>query len=311
MGRRIKVGGMNLDFLYQGEAAADAYDRMVANGASPVVGFSGLYLNYSMNSNVRFIVRAPGSSGTWEEAGMDVHHMGNCVWDCRVHGADLTPPGSDPLRRRCMVTESAGGGSMAVVNVVNADVLPSYKAGETIRLQVAGYAKSVDFYPDEAAYLKFLDNIPEGWRSLYAGTPLLPIGRIKNMDSQTQGKEVEYDIDDLMFVHGEVMEIRRLCNELYPGGITGDPPEYLGVRIATPMGELELFSPEEIIEPPSQAFVWPGAIAAAMVTLTGNAAIGEYADGIISDRSHGLRLLRRGFEDGDLSRFESIRDEFK
>ena len=113
-------------------------------------GYAGNYFQYWMG-DACVVVRTLQNYDTGESElyGMDTHAASDCVWECAVE-QDITPRDFDPLERRLLV--SGRGKGLAVVEVVNADVLPAFYSGTPLRLNMAAFPRWIDYLPDEAAY---------------------------------------------------------------------------------------------------------------------------------------------------------------
>ena len=105
-------------------------------------GYAGNYFQYWMG-DASVIVRTLQNYDTDESElyGMDTHAASDCVWECAVE-QDITPPNFDPLERRLLVNGKGKG--LAVVDVVNADVLPAFYPGTPLRLNMVGFPRWID-----------------------------------------------------------------------------------------------------------------------------------------------------------------------
>lgn len=81
---------------------------------------------------------------------------------------------------------------------------------------------------------------------------------------------------------------------------------FISVTAATPMGDIELCHPMEMVKKSQAELVRPGAVVSALCQLSGDAAVGEYAGGIVYGEENCLTVLRQFFRQGDGSRLRPI-----
>lgn len=82
--------------------------------------------------------------------------------------------------------------------------------------------------------------------------------------------------------------------------------KFLSVTVSTRMGAVELCHPMELVAESQRELVKPGAVASAYCVLSGDAAVGEYAGGILFDEERDLTVLSAFFRDGALARLGPV-----
>jgi len=82
--------------------------------------------------------------------------------------------------------------------------------------------------------------------------------------------------------------------------------KFISVTVSTRMGNIELCHPMELVEESQREFVKPGAIVSAYCVLSGDAAAGEYAGGVLFDGERDLTVVSAFFRDGDLPRLGPV-----
>jgi len=82
--------------------------------------------------------------------------------------------------------------------------------------------------------------------------------------------------------------------------------KFLSVTVSTRMGDVELCHPMEMVPEEQKDSVRPGAVASAYCVLSGDAAVGLYAGGLVFDEGADLRVLARFFQRGDVERLRPI-----
>lgn len=78
--------------------------------------------------------------------------------------------------------------------------------------------------------------------------------------------------------------------------------KFLSVTVSTPMGDVELCHPMEMVPEEQKDLVRPGAGVSAYCVLSGDAAAGEYAGGVVFDEARNLAVLARFFREGGVER---------
>ena len=82
--------------------------------------------------------------------------------------------------------------------------------------------------------------------------------------------------------------------------------KYVSVTVSTGMGDIELCHPMDLVAEDQRDLVKPGMTASAYCVLSGDAAVGEYAGGIIFDGERDLTVLSAFFRDGSLPRLGPV-----
>ena len=107
---------------------------------------------------------------------------------------------------------------------------------------------------------------------------------------------------DTVLLEGRVIDAK--VGETYLGM---EPlTKFLSVTVSTRMGDVELCHPMELVTESQRDLVKPGAVVSAYCVLSGDAAVGEYAGGIVFDENRDLTVLSAFFRDGDLSRLGPV-----
>ena len=82
--------------------------------------------------------------------------------------------------------------------------------------------------------------------------------------------------------------------------------KFVSVTVSTRMGDIELCHPMELVEESQRELVRPGAVVSAYCVLSGDAAAGEYAGGVVFDEEKDLAVLAAFFRDGVLDRLGPV-----
>ena len=107
---------------------------------------------------------------------------------------------------------------------------------------------------------------------------------------------------DTVLLEGTVLDAK--VGETYLGM---EPlTKFLSVTVSTRMGEIELCHPMELVAESQRDLVKPGAVVSAYCVLSGDAAVGEYAGGVLFDEARDLTVLAAFFRDGGLARLVPV-----
>ena len=82
--------------------------------------------------------------------------------------------------------------------------------------------------------------------------------------------------------------------------------KFISVTVSTPMGDVELCHPMELVAENQRDLVKPGTVVSALCVLSGDCAVGEYAGGIVYDEAHDLAVLTAFFRDGGIQRLRPL-----
>ena len=233
-------------------------------GGQRVSGYGGDYFRMYLGDTM-VIVRTMQDISTGEEMllGMDTHAVSDCVWECRVL-KDVTPPDADPLSRKLLV-QVDGCEHTALVDVLCADVLPEYKSGMPLSLNMAAFPL----------------------RLVYSETG--------------KGMVVEAT-DDGILLEGIVKDAKVGESSMGLEMMT----RFVRATIETSMGDIELCHPLDAVPEDQKELVKNGSVVSAYCHLSGDAAIGKYAGGIIYNEQQDLIALADFFRSGNLHRLRPI-----
>ena len=256
-------------------------------------GYAGNYFQYWMG-DACVVVRTLQNYDTEESElyGMDTHAASDCVWECAVE-QDITPRDFDPLERRLLV--SGRGKGLAVVEVVNADVLPAFYAGTPLRLNMAGFPRWIDYLPDEAAYVEAQKAKADGENQVLPEGGVFSCGYVLTRTAHVSAAQMQ---ENFVQLRGRVKDVK--VGETYMG--LQPMTTFIRATVETSFGDIELCHTAEQVAEEQKDQVKVGAIVSALCILSGDAAIGEYAGGICCDEERDLLLLRNFFEHGGADR---------
>lgn len=256
-------------------------------------GYGGNYFQYRMG-DARVIVRTAMNydSGESELLGLDTHAASDCVWECTI-AQDVTPPDYDSMERRLIVTGPGGGA--AVVELVNADVLPSFRPGRALRLNMAAFPRWVDYLPDEAAYVAAQKGKQDGENLVLSQGGLFSCGYVLKNDPSAPPTQLE---ENLVQIRGLVKDVK--VGETFMG--LEPMTTFIRATVETHFGDIEVCHTAEMVSEGQKDLVKVGSTLSALCILSGDPAIGAYAGGIFHSEEEDLDLLQYFFENGGADR---------
>lgn len=291
---------LGLESLVETEEDTVALMQYIAKKGHPIVGYYGLpYLNHHFGE-AQFILRTARSEEVngLEIVGMDVHVSGNAIWEVRISGMDINREDADVTEQRCVVQNKDDGSGMVVVNLVNADVLPGFTAGEIVKLQMIAFPLDINYYKNEDAYAAVRGETIGGRTLLLDDGTMMPAGLMKNRNPESDDFETDEALDDVMLIRGTV-------KQLFHGTVELDGKEcntFIKCIISTHFGDLEIVHTFDEIKEEQQDNIKVGAVVFGAFVLSGDPAIFEYEDGAIFDEEHNIAVLRSTFAGADAER---------
>lgn len=293
-----------LGFLVETEDQVRSLWGYIAQEGKAIIGYYGFpYLNQHFG-DVQLILRAirNDEEKQFELVGMDTHSSGSCIWEVRLSGMNITRKDADVMERRCVVKKKSDGGGMAVVNIVNADVLPSFDEDEEVKLQMIAFPAIIEYFKDEDAYVASQPESRSGKKWLLSDGTMVPTGLLHNRDPENDEFEADEDLDDLMLIRGTV-------KALYPGAfeLGGEKRNtYLRCVIGTEYGDLEIVHTIDDVKEAQRDNIRIGATVNGVFTLSGDAAICEYEHGLVLNEANDLSILRATFAGADPERIRFV-----
>ncbi len=300
---------LGIEHLIENEDATLGLISYILHNGKPIAGYSnGPYIFHSLGYaefSARTIINH--ESKQIEFTGMDVHCSGPCSWEMRI-AHDVTPSDWEPTRRRLICKDAKDGSGMIVINVVRADVLPSFVEDAPIRLQLVAFPLSIELFESETAYADAQPAFNSlGKKFLMGDGSLFPIGFMNRCSVKEPGSPVSEDTssDDVMLIRGKI-------KALAPGKVIINDQEiqpFIDGIIETIHGDLEVVFTFNQIAEAQQRLLKPGTVLSATVILSGDAAIKDYVGGFVKDERRHLALLRHTFLLGQAERLLPVLSE--
>lgn len=320
----LRMDCFQLEHLIEDEESIRVLLMAAVHEGIPVRAYSGLYFN-KWYKNLQIIA---GSIIKDEEKSMeivssDTHCAGVSVWKCRVI-KEITPKDSSELDMRLMVEtlseDEHGSKSFTVVDVMNADILPSYAPGEIIHLQVIAKADQICFYADEEAFTKAegrkvkLPVDENGEReeqtlTIATGFPM-PTGFMNNhsITTKEEAVAVEFtDEDQWVYLRGKILELSTY-SALFAGDGEHEEVKWVlpAIPVETYFGKIEIMFNATWIREEQKEHVAADNIISTVCEIQGDPLIYEYDKGMVIDIKNNMMAVRYAFSSGRMKRLLPI-----
>ena len=283
---------LGLEFIAEDEETFTKLIGIILHEGKVIRNYYDLpYVNQHFGSTQMICRLGKTPEGELQFVGFDSHTDSNCVWEMRIEEKMNNKDEDDPTRVK-LLAHDMDGNNMLAIDVMNGDILPSFKKDEVIKLQMIAFTDHADFYADEAAYADTVEPGPNGKKTMIGEDTIFPIGMFSDND----------DMKDVVQIHGTIKKMLI--------GITkfGENELKTNVRciVDTQLGEIEIVLPLKDAEAARNIEnMSVGKIINCFARLSGDAAIYEYENGIIKDAENNLKLVAYTLENGDPERLRT------
>jgi len=293
---------LGMEYFAEDEEALRGLIAYSVNEGKVVMGYDGPYINMHYDwAQIIVKIKSNEEEKKVEVTEVDTHADGNCKWKVAV-SADLSFEREST--KRLMVTRADDSSGMAIINVVNQGVLPSYLEGDVYEFQMIGFPEQISYYASEEEYNDSLEKDDLGRTFGIAEGTVFPSGFLKNHQVNNEDMKTNSWMDDLVLVRGTVKRLH--VGQLKFGEESFNA--YIRCIIDTQFGELELDHVFEQVDETQRENIKVGATVFAVCVLSADPANGIYAEGIVKDEEHHLMVLRQTFVKGDADRLRYILD---
>ena len=290
------IENLGLEFLAETDDDITALAGAVCSEGKLIQGYYDTpYVNHEFGDS-QFIAR---TTRTGEKSlalnGLDIHVVGSTVWTFAI-SHETSNSDDDPLSRRVVAHKLDDGTGLCVIDLVNADVLPSFMEHDEITAQMIGFPINISYYENEDAYANDQPEMLNGGKMLFADGAVFPVGLMSDKKDKTKDDEA-------------IMMIRGTVKSAYVGSVEfGEEkwPSFIKVIITTQFGDLEIVHTEDQIEKDQRKFIKAGSVVNGLFRLSGDVAIFDYEKGRIKDFKHNLALMRYTLQKGDAERLRSV-----
>ena len=291
-----------LEFLKEDDMVLGLAAYTAKNG-KPVKGYYGTPYFFQPMGNMEFWISTErNETGGLSVADIHSHCCGRCIWDLVHSGIDITPRDGSKRERIILFHRADGESGFIPVNLINADVLPSFFKGDKFRAQVIAIPLIINYYADEDEYEDAQPEDENGEKWMDANGALLPMRFLYNHNPERYDSSKDYLSDSHV-------QFNATVTGLYYGTFEfADTRDNTFIRCLadTSFGELEFVHSYEQVPKEQRKNIKVGSVISGVCVISGDAAIEKYKNGIIKDFNHDLRLLRYSFDKGDTERLRSV-----
>lgn len=291
-----------LDFLMDDSAVSGFLGHIIEKGKC-IRGYYGYPYFYEPFGDVEYWIKTESDSkGELTVAAIDSHCGGDCVWDMVCTGIDITPKSFAKLGRTLILSRTDGSGGMLPVDLITADVLPSFSEGDRITAQVIGLPLNISYYANEDEYAADQPEDKNGKKWMMAVNSMCPLSFLVNHDPDKYEQGKEYDTD--AYVH-----FAATVTGVYHGAFELDGNrENMFIRCCadTQYGPIEFDHTIDQVDEDQRKNIKVGSVVSGICILSGDVAINEYENGAVKDLKHDLMLLGYSVTDGDCERLRSV-----
>ncbi len=292
---------MNLN----GDASVNLVNNVLQQGRVLKTYYSdGVYINHEYGRLQIVLDIQPGEEGN-EIVSVDTQCASRDIWELRVGIQPSATESRTRGTRQVVVKRASDGNGLAVVNIINADVLPCYAEDEILTLQMAAFPLMIEYYPNKEAYE---DSVPvtrsdkellDGHQILLEEGMLFP-ANLLSKHGDTEVNDLTEDIDVMLF--------RATVREVKKNSVTKDG-FYYTVHVTTQFGDLTVVHTEEMVDEEQRKFIIPGSTISCACCLVGDPALFDHAKGAVFNQENGLKLLRHCCMCGEADRLRGALSE--
>ena len=297
---------IDLEFLFDKEGALSGFVNKVLDSARVINGYGSFYLYSSIGDpEFEIISNIDDEKQEMELASMETHICGDNVWEMAV-ASDITGDDVHPLKRSIVFRNSETGEGLVPIGLRYSDVIPSFLTDDVIKMQVVGFAETVELYEDEQAYFDACEKDENGNVVEPGKGVIFPSGLIHNHTKTEKDEKNDPNITDLYVV------LRATIKRIQKGGMenwwkTEDEPEqsfhtFYYVTVDTLYGELDLIVGASQLTEEQKPLLKEGALIYGVYTLSGDVVLDEFENGAVYNEECCLRLLRQGIVKGETER---------
>ena len=230
------------------------------------------------------------------------HCANRRVWEMKTTGIDITPKDAELGEKVLMLKRAGNNAGMIPIHILNADVLPSFLEDEPIKVQMAALPFSIKYYANENEYNEDQPETEDGKKWLVAIGSLFPAAFLVNHSIKSGQENTDFSSDD-------VISFTATVKELYNGIfkiVNNEYRTFIRCIADTDYGEIEFDHTIEQVPEEFRDNIAVGSVISGVCILSGDAAIYEYADGIVKNLDNNFKLLRYTIAKGEAERLRKV-----
>lgn len=197
-----------LDFLGKDEDTLMGAVRYTVQEGKAIKGYYDTPYFYLPIGSAEFWASSEKSEdGKLAISGFHTHCGGKTIWEMICTDVDISPKDWPKTERILMMSRSTDSGGMLPVDIITADVLPSFLKDDRLTLQLVAPCLEVNYYATEEEYDKTVPADKQGKKWGIADGALIPLSFLANhlVGNYEDGKE--YDNDAYICVTGHTAGI--------------------------------------------------------------------------------------------------------
>ena len=285
---------LGLGYLMENLDTASGFLGHVLKEGKAIHNYYGLpYINQHFGSTqIVCRVNHNPEGESLQFAGFDAHADSLCVWNLRLEKKMENTDEDDPTSVK-ILAHDMDGHNMLAINVVNGDVLPSFKKDEVIQLQMVAFSANARLFEDEEAYVASVEPGPNGRKLMMGENTVFPVGMFSKDD----------EMKDVVRIHGTINRANFGRSKLGEDEIGRN----IRCHVDTQLGEIVVILVLDDIENAKEfKTIHEGMVIDCAARLSGDAAIYDYENGIVRNAENNLKLVAYSLENGDPERLRPV-----
>lgn len=302
------MNNIGLDYFEEDKERRMEFTAFLAHDGKEVPGYSNAFYLFTDTGSCEFWthVRENHEKNRLEFAGIHTHGGNGCIWKMRHTGIDLSPDCSSVREHIGMLTDQDGSIGMIPVDIINADVLPSYMEGDIITVQVVGYPLDINYYENEEDYITN-SRVIEGETIKW----IQPIGTMLPLayfDERYATSEFKSDVYSPVHYVSFAARVKSFQKGIFRSrGF--EKTTYIRCNIETGFGSFELAHSLEQVPEIQRVNMRAGAIVSGTCLISGDVALDEYTNGAVKDHERVLRLIRYALSEKKIEKIAGVLNE--
>lgn len=206
-----------LDFLGKDEDTLMGAVRYTVQEGKAIKGYYDTPYFYLPIGSAEFWASSEKSEdGKLAISGFHTHCGGKTIWEMICTDVDISPKDWPKTERILMMSRSTENGGMLPVDIITADVLPSFLKDDRLTLQLVAPCLEVNYYATEEEYDKTVPADKQGQKWGIADGALIPLSFLANhlVGNYEDGKEYDESKPGT-----SLNKCIRFCYELKAGDI--------------------------------------------------------------------------------------------
>ena len=292
-----------IEFFREDEETFDGLLGYLTQNGKAIKGYYGYPSLFNKQGDIDMYIKTIEEDGKLVVAGLDTHCTGPHVWTMAATSFNLTPKDALPTERLVAFQRADDRGGLVPIHLINADVLPSFRDGDIIKMQMTALPLEIKYYATEEEYAEDQLTGKDGKKWMTATGTFFSVQMLYNHRAEkTDDEEVDYSTDDIVLFTAKVKKV-------YHGNFTfGENTGHSFIRCVaeTENGDIIFAHTAEQVEDRFRDNIQEGAIISGICVLSGDVAIYEYENGIVKTAENALRVVRQAVETGEAERLRPV-----